>query len=274
MTLRLLPWPSEGGRPVYLSAQHEGSFVSRVADDLESAQLDMAGELLRSTETDTWKRQLAGSGAEVSGLVESLSAALRDVIRIAESRTMRPPVADDTEADVVDTMMRQDGDGSPDAAERPGEREIVESYGDGAEAVTVEETGELVVRRWWPEAQYVSKARRLLSLQLTVWGMADLADSAALVLSELHGNAVRHARIPDEGLIETRFERLPDGRLRIEVHDADGAKPELLHLAADAESGRGLGMVDAVTGGRWGVSGRNGPGKMVWAECSTTDRAL
>jgi hypothetical protein len=36
-------------------------------------------------------------------------------------------------------------------------------------------------------------------------------------------------------------------------------------VCADAESGRGLALVDALTGGQWGVAGRVGVGKMVWA---------
>jgi hypothetical protein len=31
------------------------------------------------------------------------------------------------------------------------------------------------------------------------------------------------------------------------------------------ESGRGLALVDALTGARWGVSERDGIGKLVWA---------
>jgi hypothetical protein len=39
-------------------------------------------------------------------------------------------------------------------------------------------------------------------------------------------------------------------------------------VCADAESGRGLALVDALTGGQWGVAGRVGVGKMVWAVCA------
>lgn len=53
------------------------------------------------------------------------------------------------------------------------------------------------------------------------------------------------------------------------MHDANENRPELRQLSADAESGRGLALVDALTGGRWGVSGRAGVGKLVWAECAT-----
>jgi two-component sensor histidine kinase len=84
---------------------------------------------------------------------------------------------------------------------------------------------------------------------------------------ELVTNSVRHAREPRGHVIRTRFERLGRG-VRIEVHDADDAKPEQRDASGDEESGRGLALVEAVTGGRWGVSDREGIGKLVWALCA------
>jgi len=105
---------------------------------------------------------------------------------------------------------------------------------------------------------------------LSRWGLLMLADSAALVLSELMTNALKHCGERDR-LIETRFVRLRDGSgrpagLRVEVHDAGETRPVLQEPSADAESGRGLPLVDALTAGRWGVSHRQGIGKLVWAE--------
>lgn len=97
--------------------------------------------------------------------------------------------------------------------------------------------------------------------------MPHLADSAELIVSELVTNAVRHAREPHGRLIGTRFERLGDG-VRIEVHDANDRKPERHEVPAEAESGRGLVLVDSLTGGRWGVGNREGVGKMLWAVCA------
>lgn len=56
--------------------------------------------------------------------------------------------------------------------------------------------------------------------------------------------------------------------MRIEVHDSDRNRPERREPSADDDSGRGLALVDALTGGRWGVSGRAGIGKLVWAVCA------
>lgn len=56
--------------------------------------------------------------------------------------------------------------------------------------------------------------------------------------------------------------------MRIEVHDAGGLTPEFREALADEEGGRGLGLVDVLTGGAWGVSDRDGPGKAVLAVCT------
>jgi hypothetical protein len=113
----------------------------------------------------------------------------------------------------------------------------------------------------------IGTSRRLLLRHLNHWGMSALADTAGLVLSELATNALRHASGPDDRLIGTRFERLPGG-VRIEVHDDDEARPGRKEPSAEADSGRGLLLVDMLTGGRWGVSDRQGSGKLVWAECA------
>jgi len=77
------------------------------------------------------------------------------------------------------------------------------------------------------------------------WGLDGFADAAELVLSELITNAIRHACTPRDRLIETRYERLPDGGLRIEVHDAGDGVPLMQRPSGDDESGRGLALVDA-----------------------------
>jgi serine/threonine-protein kinase RsbW len=49
------------------------------------------------------------------------------------------------------------------------------------------------------------------------------------------------------------------------VHDANATWPVIEEPTDDAESGRGLALVAALTGDRWGVSDRDGFGKRVWA---------
>ena len=123
-----------------------------------------------------------------------------------------------------------------------------------------------VVSRWPLTGRSVGRARRELRATLGGWGLDHLADPAELVLSELLTNAVRHARTPAGRLVETRYERLPQGGgIRIEVHDANDRMPQMRRPADDDEGGRGLALVDALTGRRWGVSSRQGVGKLVWA---------
>lgn len=137
----------------------------------------------------------------------------------------------------------------------------------GAPGALAEESPAVVAKTWPHGPRSVGRARRLLAQHLGAWGMPQLADAAEVVLSELVTNSVRHARSPQGHLIGTRFERLACG-VRIEVHDANERKPERREASADAEFGRGLVLVDALTGGQWGVSDRDGPGKMLWAICA------
>jgi putative ATP-grasp target RiPP len=117
----------------------------------------------------------------------------------------------------------------------------------------------------WPNtAKSVGLARRDLGARLAEWGLPELREPAQLVLSELFTNAVRHARAPRGRDVGTRYERVPGG-VRIEVHDAGDARPVRRAAAVDAEAGRGLALVEALTGARWGVSDRTGVGKLVWA---------
>ncbi|NUP39360.1 MAG: ATP-binding protein [Streptomyces sp.] len=122
-----------------------------------------------------------------------------------------------------------------------------------------------VVNRWPRSRRTVPRARHELAATLEAWGLPGLVDPAGLVLSELVTNAVRHAATPPGREIETRFFRLSDDRVRIEVHDASPARPVMRRTAETDEGGRGLPLVDAVTAHQWGVSSRGGVGKLVWA---------
>ncbi|MEU6853639.1 ATP-binding protein [Actinacidiphila alni] len=124
--------------------------------------------------------------------------------------------------------------------------------------------------RLWPAAERsIGQARDWLTRTADEWGLdGDLADAAALVLSELLTNALRYARPTDDGVvgseIGTRLVRQENG-LRIEVHDASDRVPVMASADPLAEHGRGLVLVDALTLGQWGVGPRDGIGKLVWA---------
>ncbi|MER5210460.1 hypothetical protein ABT063_07765 [Streptomyces sp. NPDC002838] len=83
---RLLPWAGSGGKPCYLVTDGTG-YLSRVADNIESVQLGMAGELLDHA-ADMLADHKATS-AQLRFLAARMSEALRDVHRIAESRGAR-----------------------------------------------------------------------------------------------------------------------------------------------------------------------------------------
>jgi anti-sigma regulatory factor (Ser/Thr protein kinase) len=124
-----------------------------------------------------------------------------------------------------------------------------------------------VVQRWPRGPRSVGRARRLLFRKLSAWELEHVAETAELVVSELVTNAVRHTDSRRGHLIETRFERLAVG-VRIEVHDACDARPVRREPTADDDAGRGLVLVDTLTGGMWGVGERQGVGKLVWAVCT------
>ncbi|WP_329273395.1 hypothetical protein [Streptomyces sp. NBC_01451] len=82
---RLLPWSGAEGKPCYLITDNHGGPVSRLADATESVQLGMGAELLahaRELLPDTPR-------GELRFLAERLTEALRDALRVAESRGQR-----------------------------------------------------------------------------------------------------------------------------------------------------------------------------------------
>ena len=108
-------------------------------------------------------------------------------------------------------------------------------------------------------------ARRATREALVSWTLGHLEETAALLVSELVGNAVRHA-VAGAVALGLRLET-SDGRLRIEVHDADPRPPQPRTPAELDESGFGFVLVQALADG-WGVH-ETASGKAVWAELST-----
>ncbi|MER6839521.1 hypothetical protein [Streptomyces platensis] len=104
---RLLPWSSPDGKPCFLAGDGTG-YVSRLADELEEAQLDSAAELGEEAH-----RILAGRAwtpGEIHLLALELAASLVDVRRVAESRGARLPVPDDDGSDGDDAPDDEGGD--------------------------------------------------------------------------------------------------------------------------------------------------------------------
>jgi hypothetical protein len=119
-----------------------------------------------------------------------------------------------------------------------------------------------------------SAARAHVRATLATWRMSSLADALELVVSELVTNGVNASADGDDSsrhaeghlpVIQLRL--LTDGVwLVAEVWDDAPGVPIRLRAMPDDESGRGLALVDMITGSQWGwrvTSPR--PGMCVWA---------
>ncbi|MDT0613892.1 hypothetical protein [Streptomyces lancefieldiae] len=87
--LRLLPWTTPEGNPCYLSTDSDHSRLSRLADDIEAAQLDSGEQVLVGARAVLADRN-AGERAVRFALTRATEA-LEDVLRIAVSRGRRIP---------------------------------------------------------------------------------------------------------------------------------------------------------------------------------------
>ena len=110
------------------------------------------------------------------------------------------------------------------------------------------------------------EVRRLLVADLLA-GAVDSTDSleeAALLVTELVGNAVRHARPLPDGWVLVSW-RIEGTRLHIRVTDGGSplAEPHVAHAGPQDIRGRGLSIVDALAL-QWGVERGRGS-STVWA---------
>jgi CheY-like chemotaxis protein len=110
-----------------------------------------------------------------------------------------------------------------------------------------------------PDTRSVGSARAFAQQTLDRWCESDLGEVVTLLLSELVTNAVVHAASAPNVAIHL----LPD-RVHLEVADADGTELHPVDASPDAESGRGLVLVEALAH-RWGQV-RLPEGKVVWFE--------
>ncbi|OKK06714.1 hypothetical protein AMK26_12055 [Streptomyces sp. CB03234] len=116
------------------------------------------------------------------------------------------------------------------------------------------------------ERRSVPAARRFAAAALAEWrwGVGDRAGDVLLCVSELATNALVHGVPPGRGF-RLRLHRERGGALlRVELHDSGGGEVRAEVPDGDAESGRGLVLVAALSD-TWGV-GERSPGKIVWCE--------
>jgi anti-sigma regulatory factor (Ser/Thr protein kinase) len=118
-----------------------------------------------------------------------------------------------------------------------------------------------------PEPATAAVARRLTRDALARWDMQHLTDDAEAIASELAANAISAATPARGNLPAIIFatHRRPD-ELRIMVWDNGPSEPQRRAHGPDDETGRGLAIIDYLTGRNWGwwptpCSG----GKVVWA---------
>lgn len=138
--------------------------------------------------------------------------------------------------------------------------DVSDSVAAGNEAATTERRTTLP-----PLPSSVRVARMFLADVLEHWGESDLLDDASLVVTELATNAIIHTATD----FEVSVASVTDG-VRITVRDGSNRPPRLRRSGWLAESGRGLGMIAA-------ISRRHGhhastDGKAVWVELQTRRR--
>ncbi|MEW2497470.1 ATP-binding protein [Streptomyces nodosus] len=108
-------------------------------------------------------------------------------------------------------------------------------------------------------------------------GLAEVADIVALAAQELMANAVAHGcrGFPSDTAV-TMTATCDGQQLRLTVEDPSTDLPRVRSDSSDAESGRGMLLVDAFAD-RWGVevSSNASGGKAVWMElaCSASEAA-
>jgi anti-sigma regulatory factor (Ser/Thr protein kinase) len=113
-------------------------------------------------------------------------------------------------------------------------------------------------RSFEAEHSEISACRRFVRSALDDWGVEPA--EVVLLTSELATNAVVHARSSFLVVLDRC-----GTRVRVAVSDEDTRAIEVVEVPADALSGRGLAMVNALAES-WGVEHGARPGKTVWFE--------
>lgn len=100
-------------------------------------------------------------------------------------------------------------------------------------------------------ARSVTEARRFVTDALKRWGRGELADTAALLTSEVVTNAVLHARTS----VDLVVRQLRDG-VAVEVTDGSNLRPQGRRTTPQSTTGRGLALLDQLAA-TWDVKLRS-----------------
>lgn len=112
-----------------------------------------------------------------------------------------------------------------------------------------------------PTPASVALARRWSSMVLERAGATEVADTMALLVSELVSNVVLHARTPCSLVIDPG-----EDRIRVEVQDGSDRMPGRREVNDPlAQSGRGMQLVHGLSSA-YGVDPEPSGGKRVWFE--------
>jgi anti-sigma regulatory factor (Ser/Thr protein kinase) len=136
-------------------------------------------------------------------------------------------------------------------------RPVLRSFPDGQEGGAL--MARAVVRDSLRVAGRGERARAVRAFVGAVLGPGHpCGDDAVLLVNELFGNSLRHSSSGRPGEMVTVTVTACPGIVRVEVADLSGpGVPELRAVGAEAEGGRGLGLVAALAA-RWGWRRRGG----------------
>ena len=119
-----------------------------------------------------------------------------------------------------------------------------------------------------PVPRAVRASRQWVRETLTRWRLADAAEPAEQLVSELVTNAIRHAQ---DGASVAVLLMCAAGKVRIEVRDHDPLNLPLVKNPGPLDpSGHGLVLVEALAD-HWGVRVTDS-GKSVWCELTASPR--
>ncbi|GAA2123039.1 SpoIIE family protein phosphatase [Streptomyces synnematoformans] len=246
----LLVRPTEGGLPLGVVEDPDYPVTRLVMEPGElmllcsDGLIETGGHDLE-TGRDRLRRVYAG---HVGDDLETLADALIDAVSGPHSHATPGPHAERREDDIALVLIRRDL-----PMREPG------GPGTGRHMhLTVPQA----------EQQRTADARHELRAMLFDWAAPAQVDSAELVLSELVANVLLHTDSDADISADVTGPR-GDRTLRVTVADADTGLPHLRHPGEMSSSGRGLFLLQELSG-EWGTHPR-GAGKEVWCEFHEQD---